>query len=272
MLSIDQYANFLIDLLCMSIIFSYLINQSNPLNYNGSAFVLSIFGLIFLILFFITWLGNLICDAIAEIKWNFNYLKDLAMIILNCLFGVVMIFLMVNSGLFENGFDINNSQENFIFTIVSLTLSLLNILASFIFYILARKMKKINKSNIFASIITVNELFIFISSNVWFGNRMNILFYFIWFIVLMVPITILIIKYAFKNAVIDFPVRTDLVLVGSCLIYVIGYSAYGMAFQAAYGNENLIFYICGMLIGSVTIILSAFCFICIFKDDSNECI
>lgn len=264
---IDQYVNLFINIVCLAIIFTYLIYRSNPINFDGANYGLSTVGLIFLILFGFSWTGNTVLVCITKMKWNYAKFKELIMLILIALLGGVMIlhslyYCILRDGTFQ--IDFNADKMNTPIIIFDLIFGSLTILASFILYFVFRKKDNINKLDLFALIITLSNITVFAASG--FKTLNDFFFYLLWFLSILGPVVILIIKYVFKKVVIDLPPWVNFCSVACCAGFLIGYSSMIMAVNTVYHDRIYSYYVAALTITSLAIIFSAIYLICSLRD------
>lgn len=264
---IDQYINLFINIVFLAIISTYLIYRSNPINFGGEKFGLSIVGLIFLILFGISWTGNTILDCITEFKWNYAKFKEFIMLILIALLGGAMIlhslyYCILRDGTFQ--IDFYADKMNTPIIISNLIFGPLMIFASFILYFVFRKKDNINKLDLFTLVVTLSNIPVFIVSS--FKMLYDISFYSLWFISILGPVVILIIKYVFKKVIIDLPPCVNFCSVACCVGFLIGYSSMVMAVNTVYHDRIYSYYVAALTITSLVIIFSAIYLLCSLRD------
>lgn len=264
---IDQYINLFINIVFLAIISTYLIYRSNPINFGGEKFGLSMVGLIFLILFGISWTGNTILDCITEFKWNYAKFKEFIMLILIALLGGAMIlhslyYCILRDGTFQ--IDFYADKMNTPIIISNLIFGPLMIFASFILYFVFRKKDNINKLDLFTLVVTLSNIPVFIVSS--FKMLYDISFYSLWFISILGPVVILIIKYVFKKVIIDLPPCVNFCSVACCVGFLIGYSSMVMAVNTVYHDRIYSYYVAALTITSLVIIFSAIYLLCSLRD------
>ena len=264
---LDQYVSLFINIVFLTIIYTYLIYRSSPINFDGEKFGLSIVGMIFLILFGISWTGNTVLVCITKMKWNYAKVKELIMLILIALLGGVMIlhslyYCILADGTFQ--IDFYKDKMNTPIIISTLIFGSLTILASFILYFVFRKKDNIKKLDLLVLIITLSNITVFIVSS--FKVSYDIFFYLLWFISILGPVVILIIKYVFKKVIFDLPPLVNFCTVVCCAGFLIGYSSMIMAFNTAYHDRIYGYYVAALTITSLVIIFSAIYLLCSLRD------
>ena len=264
---IDQYINLFINIVFLAIIFTYLIYRSNPINFGREKFGLSIVGLIFLILFGISWTGNTILDCITEFKWNYAKFKEFITLILIALLGGVMILHSLYYCILRDGtlqIDFYADKMNTPIIISNLIFGPLMIFASLILYFVFRKKDNINKLDLFTLVVTLSNIPVFIVSS--FKMLYDIFFYSLWFISILGPVIILIIKYVFKKIVFDLPSWVNFCAVACCCGFLIGYASMIMAFNVVYHDCIYSHYVAALTITSLAIIFSTIYLLCSLRD------